>query len=174
MTMRSTTIGVFISFALVTIVLAQRKDGFIKTQEVFHKVRWEMNQSEVRKVFRGKEFTTSGTFEKLRTIGYFDTLDQAQSLISFHFTNEDKLVRLDIAFVPKGGISLRKLSENWKKSLTSAYGIPATLAEGIYLWVADQKSILVLGITPNKELGIQYWLKPFFFQSQQMRLQRQK
>jgi len=172
--MYSMLLTVMLSVGMSALFPMQTKDGMQKLVSVFSQVKWEASQQEIKKLFSEKKFTASGTFEGMRTIGYYDTLDRDTVLISFHFTKENKLIRLDVAFLVKGEKKVHALSNKWKEALTRKYGVPATLGEAIFLWVADQDSILVLGITPQKELGIQYWQKTFFFQLQQLRLRQQK
>ncbi len=153
---------------------SEMKDGLEKLIGVFSKIRWEVSEQKVRKVFLDKQFDVSGTFEGMKTIGYFDTLDRDTVLISFHFTKQDKLVRLDVAFLVRGKKKVETLSNRWKETLTKRFGGPAALAEGVFLWMADQNSVLILGMTPKKELGIQYWQKGDFFDFQRTRLRNLK
>lgn len=130
--------------------------------QIFNRVRWGMNFSELKGIFSNKQFSHKEELDDLAGIGYTDRIEGHGAFVNFYFLKPDKESLAGIYFrilhipVDKSNFLFSKLCEK--------YGFPLDQenAEGKSVLWGLENSVLTFEISDEQELQLRLWDKELY------------
>ena len=132
-------------------------------------ISWGMTQQAVQDRFPDKAFVptvSQGLGDIAFITGYRDLVEGERAFVGFHFSGEDRLVRIAWSFdVSGGGASqAERLYTAYTDRFRRRFGVPLVEAAGgitTSRWKTAH-GILIVGVTAASGFAIQAWNEPYF------------